>query len=503
MTDLPSSVPAALEHWAVTTPDAAALTGDWGADSYRELREQVLRAVSRLHRAGVRRGDRVVVAGGNTRWWVYAHLATLRLGAVSVPTNTRLSPAQFGEHAAALGASVVLVDEERRRLAAEVRTAPVLDLAGADDGPVAAELPPIAEVCAPDAPALISSTSGTTGRPKGAVISHGALWACARTFAEQLGLGADDSTRVLVPLFHNTGFVDQLATMLAVGGRTDLLEEFHTRDAVAAFEELGSTYLTAVPSIIRLLMVADGADAVFSGVRTVLYGGSPMPAAWSAELRRRWPRMRLVHGYGLTEFTSVVTLLPPDQVEARGESIGRPVPDVDVRIVDDGGAEVDPGRVGELWVRGATRMTGYWDDPEATAAKLSGGWLRTGDLARCDAEGWLHVEGRLDDVINRGGEKVLPASVESVLATCPEVAQASVFALPHPILQHRVLAALEVRPGREFDERSTRARLGARLPDYAIPEEFIVMQHLPRTASGKVDRRAVAAAVRAAAGADR
>ncbi len=498
----PTSVPAALEHWAAVTPDAPALTGDWGTDSYRDLRDQVLRAVSRLQVAGVGRGDRVVIAGGNTRWWVYEHLAALRLGAVSVPTNTRLSPAQFSEHAAALRASVVLVDEGGRRLTADVGTAPVLDLVGADDAPATADLPPVGEVCAPEAPALISSTSGTTGRPKGAVISHGALWACARTFAEQLGLGADDSTRVLVPLFHNTGFVDQLATMLAVGGRTDLLEEFHTRDAVAAFERLGSTYLTAVPSIIRLLMVSDGADAVFSGVRTVLYGGSPMPAAWSAELRRRWPQMRLVHGYGLTEFTSVVTLLPPDQVEVRGESIGRPVPGVDVRIVDEHGGDVAPGQVGELWARGATRMTGYWGDPEATATKLRSEWLRTGDLARSDAEGWLHVEGRVDDVINRGGEKVLPASVESVLATCPEVAQASVFALPHPILQHRVMAALEVRPGQEFDERSTRARLGARLPDYAIPEEFIVMPHLPRTASGKVDRRAVAAAVRAAAGVD-
>jgi acyl-CoA synthetase (AMP-forming)/AMP-acid ligase II len=307
---------------------------------------------------------------------------------------------------------------------------------------------------------------------------------------------------LLVPLLNNTVFVDQLATMLAVGGRTDLLAQLPTRDAIAAYRRRSSSYLTAVPSIVRLLMVSDDADAVFSGVRTVLYGGSPMPAAWSAELRRRWPQLRLVHGYGLTEFTSVVTLLPPDQVDARGESIGRPVPGVDVRIVGDDGEDVPDGTAGELWARGAWRMTEYWANPEATTAKLAGEWLRTGDVARYDRDGWLYIEGRVDDVINRGGEKVLPAYVESILAGCPEVAQASVFAVPHPILQQRVMAALEVRPGLQFDEGAARERLGARLPDYAIPEEFIVMSQLPRTASGKVDRRAVAAAVRVLTGAD-
>jgi acyl-CoA synthetase (AMP-forming)/AMP-acid ligase II len=198
-------------------------------------------------------------------------------------------------------------------------------------------------------PALISFTSGTTGNPKGAVLTHRALAAASTVFAEVIGTGPHDSTLVMVPLFHNTGFVDQLGHMLIVGGRTDLLRRFHAHQAVAAARDRAATFVAAVPSILRLIMISQGAEAVFAPATDVQYGGSPMPRAWIQELADRWPHLRLHHGYGLTEFTSAVSFLPPELAADHGESVGTPAPGVSVRLVSETGTDVPPGEVGELW----------------------------------------------------------------------------------------------------------------------------------------------------------
>jgi acyl-CoA synthetase (AMP-forming)/AMP-acid ligase II len=487
------SIPAALRHWAHRTPGRTALVCGDEALSYTELSDRVDAVAAELGRRGVKAGDRVMLVGHNSIGWVVAYLAVLRTGALVAPANNRLSPEQFRDQAALLDARLIIHDHDHSDLVAIARAEgrALQALARLQDAPDLAKSAPLPTID-PSAPALISFTSGTTGQPKGAVLSHAALLHGSAAFADYLGTNREVSTLILVPLFHNTGFVDQLGHMLVAGGQTNLLPRFRTADAVAEIRRRPVTFITAVPSIIRLLMVADGISEAFQQAHVVLFGGSPMPAAWTGELRTRWPHLRLVHGYGLTEFTSACSFLPPELIASVGESVGRSAPGVSLRVVDELGNDALEGTVGEVWAAGRTRMTEYWREPALTAAKMSGQWLRTGDLGYFDADGLLWLTGRLDDVIIRGGEKVLPAFVESCLAEIPEISDAAVFGVDDPVLQKRIAAAVELRPRHRFDQEAARTYLASRLPDYAIPEFWFVYKSLPRTASGKVDRRAAA-----------
>lgn len=482
------TLPAVLAAWARLAPDQVALVHGGHRLTYGELADRVWRFAGQLASRGIVRGDRAVLVGDNSISWVVAYLGALRLGAVLSPANVRLNPQQFAAQADLLDAAVVMADSAHLELAA-ASSRPVMSL-DSDEGGV----PPAAEPPWPTPidDALVSFTSGTTGSPKGAVLTHDALLRGSLVWQEYLGTGPDDSTLVLVPLFHNTGFVDQLGHMLVAGGATHLLGRYSTAEAVDELRARSVTFITAVPSILRLLTVAEDAEAAYGQARIVEFGGSPMPSAWTEELRTRWPHLRLIHGYGLSEFTSVVTFLPPELIGTCPESVGYPVPGVELMIADSDGRLADARVSGEIWVRGATRMDRYWANPELTAAKFAGPWLRTGDLGYLDEAGLLWLNGRVDDAINRGGEKVLPAYVESRVAELPEVAEACVFGFADPILQQRVGVAIQLRPGIRLNHRRALNLLRAALPDYAVPEQWVVYDELPRTASGKTDRRAVA-----------
>lgn len=477
---------AALRHHAQHSPAAVALTGGAEEVTYEELLQRVERCAAWLVERSVAPGDRVVIIGHNTVAWIVHYLAVLSVDAIVAPANNRLNPQQFADQVAALDANLVLVDEAHIAVAEQVPENLLAALSD-DNTSSAIELP----LPTPHSAALISFTSGTTGRPKGATLTQSALAEASWAFVRVLGTDSSDSTLVVVPMFHNTGFVDQFGHMLLVGGRTDLLYKFRTSAAIDALHQRAVTYLAAVPSIIRLIMLADGAEVALSPLRTLLYGGSPMPAAWIDELLATWPAIRLFHGYGLTEYGSAVSFLPPEFAREVGESIGFAVPGTTIRIVGDDLVDVPEGSVGELWCQGPTMMREYWGQPDLTSEKIHDGWLRTGDLARLD-DGFYFIEGRVDDVINRGGEKILPAHVEGLLSRLHQVADSCVVGIPDSILQSRVVAAIESRPDTDFEEAAALAELQTQLPDYAVPERIVVLEALPRGASGKIDRRAVA-----------
>ena len=300
---------------------------------------------------------------------------------------------------------------------------------------------------------------------------------------------------MLVPLFHNTGFVDQLAHLLFIGGHVDLVPRFGVTAALDALEARPATYLISVPSIVRMLMLHERRDAAFEGCRVLAYGGSAMPVAWIDELLQTWPHMRLFNVYGLSEFTSATHILGPEEVRARPDSVGRPVAGVRHRVVDAAGRTVPAGETGEIEVAGPMRMAGYWRDDDATAAAVRDGWLRTGDLGSIDADDLLVVMGRAADVINRGGEKVHAAQVEAALSRVADVAGVAVIGVPDPVLNEAVVACVVERPGHGFDAESARMALREWVPDYAIPQRFVVVEDLPRNAAGKVDRRALSLAL--------
>jgi long-chain acyl-CoA synthetase len=333
---------------------------------------------------------------------------------------------------------------------------------------------------------LVSFTSGSTGTPKGAIISHVALAAAACTYASTLRTCPDDRTLVMGPLFHNTGFCDQLAHMIVAGGTTDLLPVFGAAAARQVLVECPSTFIIAVPGILRLLMLTEEADAIFRRVRIACYGGSRMPEAWVHELATRWPWLRLYNSYGLTEFTSVSHLLAPEDAVAHADTVGRPVEGVEQRVVDNHGVDLSVGEMGSVLLAGPTRMSGYWREPELTREALDGRWLVTGDVGSITHDGFLQLAGRKSEVINRGGEKISALQVEGAISQRDEIAEAAVVGAPHPIFGERVVCFVTVRA--DFDETRLREELCEQIADYAVPERFVVLDELPRSAAGKVDR---------------
>ena len=488
-----ATVPDALAAHAAQRPGRLALSAGDEQLTYRDLAGLVAQMGARLAGLGVRSGDRVAILGINSIDWVVAFLATLEFGAVAVPLNHRLGRAELAHQLELVRARVLLHDAALSELAsrsAGTAISRTLDRDSRDRRSIwlAPSVPGRNAPLAADAPALISFTSGSTGRPKGALISHRALTVAANAYARVLGTTEADSTLVLVPLFHNTGFCDQVAHMLLVGGSIDLLPEFGKTMARDALLRRPASYLIAVPGILRLLALSPDADRVFRACRIACYGGSPMPAAWIDELAAAWPALRLYNCYGLTEFTSVSHILEPSDLAEHQGSVGRPVPGVEQQIVDADGRALPAGTAGQLMLAGPSRMSRYWAAPERTREVLRGRWLMTGDVGSLTDDGHLRVLGRASEVINRGGEKISPLQVEAAISLDPNVADVAVLGAPHPIFGERVVAFVSLRDSTELDEPAVRTALHESIADYAIPERFFVLDELPRNAAGKIDR---------------
>ena len=493
----PLTLSAALRRNASARPAAPAVSAGDEELTYRDLAGLVDALAARHHHLGARPGDRVVLLGLNSVEWVAAFLACLDAGLIAVPVNHRLSPDEVGTQAAHVEPRLVLAGEGMEapaaaaasRCGAEMRT---LDRSGGRDSiwsePASRGA---ATAPAPDAPALISFTSGSTGSPKGAVITHGALGHAATAGSNAVGTRAGDRTLVMGPLFHNTGFADQLGQMLVVGGSVDLLPAFGMSATREALLRRPASYLIAVPGILRLLTEHPDGDAMLGACRVACFGGSPMPAHWIRDMAARWPHLGLFNIYGLTEFASISHCLAPRDVLTHADSVGRPVEGAEQRIAGPGGEPLPPGEAGAILLAGPSRMTGYWRDEVRTAEALRGRWLVTGDVGSVDDEGFLRLAGRASEVINRGGEKVSPLQVEAAVTLEPGVAEVGVVGAPHPVFGQRVVAFVTLREAHALDETTVRRRLLARVADYAVPERFFVLDEMPRTAAGKVDRQAL------------
>jgi acyl-CoA synthetase (AMP-forming)/AMP-acid ligase II len=504
-----SLLPAVVRERAQTTPAATALVSSGAEVSYADLHALVAALNGRLRHHGVRPGDRVAILGLNSIEWIVAFLACLDAGAVAAPLSYRLSPYELEQQIALLQPRLVLADEEllESATAGARRTgSTLLPLTGLEAGTesvwASRSAGAVSAAVTPSSHALISFTSGSTGLPKGAVITHEGLVSAAAAYVGAMATSEDDRTLVMVPLFHNTGFCDQLAHMLLVGGTVDLLPAFGLSAARGALSRQPSTFLMGVPGILRLLATGEGGDEIFSACRIACYGGAPMPEPWIADIASRWPRLRLYNSYGLTEFTSVSHLLDPDDLPAHAGTVGRPVPGAAQRVVGAEGGPLPPGEIGSLLLAGPSRMKKYWRDRERTGEVIRGRWLVTGDLGSVGEDGFLTLVGRASEVINRGGEKISPLQVEAALSLVPEIAEAAVVGAPHPVFGERVVAFVALRDGRELDDAAVREQLGRRVADFAVPERIFVLDQLPRGSTGKVDRRALCASAEAAVAAE-
>jgi len=451
-------VAALLDASARAHAARVALEWDGGVLSYAELDGRACALAGALDARGVRPGDRVAVAIANRWEFVVAVLGALKAGATVAP----LDP--------------LLTADERAAIVSDLAPRLVLD-----DAPAEATTWKSGE---PRGPALVLYTSGSTGRPKGAVLSHTALVFALRSWAGPvMALTPADVVLAALPLSHSYGLNGALLAPLLAGATVRLVERF-TADGVADLLARGEvTVLPGVATMFRRLLDLETFRGG-PGLRLALSGAAPCPWDLAEDFRAR-TGTRVLRGYGMTELFRPISYLASD-AEDRPDAIGRAVPGVDLRVVDDAGEPVAPGDVGELHVRTPAAMDGYLNAPADTAAVLGDGWFHTGDLASVTADGWVCIAGRKRERILRGGYSVFPPEVESVLLEHPDVAEAAVVGLPHPELGEEVAAFVALRPGARANAAALTAYCRDRLAAFKYPRSVTVVKALPRSATGKV-----------------
>ena len=490
----PRSVHALMEAALARRPEGEAVIAGERRVTYAQLDALVARHAGGLRSLGVEKGDRVALILGNSVEYVALLFALARLGAVSVPLNTRHTLAENAEILADCAAKVVVCESELRdRVPAPAGAlrhvvAPA-DLAGS---PVS-DPEPVAE----DETATILYTSGTTGRPKGAMLSHFGIAHSVEHFRHALQLTAQDRALLAVPMSHVTGLIALVHLTVHAAGALVVMPAFKASEFIDLVARERVTYSLIVPAMFNLCLLAPNfAHADLSCWRVAGFGGAIMPVATLEKIAAKMPDLKLLNCYGATETTSPATIMPPETTAARMDSVGLPVPCGEILVMDADGREVPPGEPGEIWIGGPMVVPGYFNNPEATAREFSGGYWKSGDLGAKDAEGYIRVVDRIKDVINRGGYKIFASEVEDVLLQHPAVVEAAVVAKPCPVLGERVHAFLVTRA--EVEDAELQALCAGRLSDYKVPEAFHrVAATLPRNANGKVLKRDLRARLQA------
>ncbi|MCD0449758.1 AMP-binding protein [Actinocorallia sp. API 0066] len=458
----------------------AVLVPDGGAVTYAALFDRATRMARLLERDGVGKGDRVAYLGPNEPGFLVALGAAGLLGAVFVPLNTLLSGREIAHQVADCGARVLL---HSASVPPPPVALPVREVGGPDGERelARASAEPVTTAVAADDPCLILYTSGTTGQPKGAVLTHGNVLAnCLNAWAD-LDLTGTETALVTAPMFHAAALGMLALPVLLKGGTCLLTPSF---DAGRALDLIGArrvTSLFAVPTMLeRMAEHPAWADADLTSLRTLLCGGAPVPEKLLARYAERGVAVR--EGYGLTEAA-------PGVLVDGGTGAGL-VPHLytDVRLAPLPGA---PPETGELLVRGPQVMAGYWGRPADTEAAFTDGWLRTGDIARRLPDGSYRIVDRLKEVIISGGENIYPAEVERALLAVPGVAECAVIGVPDARWGEVGRAVLVAAPGAALDPEAVLAALRGRLATFKIPRSAVVVTDLPHTRTGKVHRRAV------------
>lgn len=472
--------------------------------SYRAWEAAATRTAALLRHLGIGQGDRVAALAHNCVELLDLWFACGKLGAIFQPLNWRLTPPELAAIVAD-GAPALLVYGPAfagtvaafRARAVSVRHWVALDgAARADAGdPLFADRDSCSEWVAPvelgpDAPWVICYTGGTTGIPKGAVLTHANIaWNAINTVASW-GLDADDVAILNAPLFHTGGLNVFTAPLVLAGGASVVCRGF---DAGQVFDLVGSGMVTlffGVPTMFAALQQHPRwPEADFSRLKLVISGGAPCPMPIFEEFWRRGVDFKT--GYGLTEAGPNTFWLPPAEVRRKPGAVGYPLMFVDVRVAGPDGRELGPGEVGELHVRGPHVCAGYWGRPEETARAIVDGWLHTGDLAMRDADGCYTIVGRSKEVIISGGENIYPAEVESVLCAHPAVAEAALIPAPDPTWGEVGWAVVVPRTGQRLDPADLLTFAAARLARYKLPKQLIIAAELPRTGAGKIDKQAL------------
>uniref|UniRef100_UPI003F9F7BD2 type I polyketide synthase n=1 Tax=Streptomyces pseudogriseolus TaxID=36817 RepID=UPI003F9F7BD2 len=495
-----------LADHARTRPDARAFQDGRRAVTYAVLEQRTRFLAGHLVARGVGRGDRVLLRMGNRVEMVESYLAVARAGAVGVPVDPKSSDAELTHHLTDSGARTVItgvaqLPQVRRTLGGSTLDGGLIVVGAAEPVPGTADFEELA-VTPPatdarddlglDETAWILYTSGTTGRPKGVVSTQRkSLWATAACTATILGLSPDDRVVWPMPLYHAASHNIGVLATLAVGASAYILEGSAPDEIIETVRSERASFLVNSPSVYRRMVELAGEEGGgLPGLRVCMAAGSVCPPELHEDFEAAFG-VRLVDSYGSSETGGAITTQEPTGARVPG-SCGTPLPGLTLRLTDpQTGEEVAAGEEGEIWVHSPATMVGYHNDPEATDAVLVDGWYRTGDLGRLDPAGALSITGRAKELIIRGGENIHPAEVERVLAGLPGVAEAAVAGKPHPVLGEVPVAYLV--PGPDGAEGIDTGRLletcRRELSYFKVPDEFHVIDAVPRTANGKIARR--------------
>ena len=488
-----ASLTSVLRQAAADHADRPAVRMDAEVLTYADLWDAAARVAGLLATLGVEPGDRVGIMLPNVPAFPIAYYGTLGAGGVVVPMNPLLKSREVAYYLGDSGAKVLFAWHaaagEAAKGAADTGTRvievnnPLLALADPDPARSTADR-------GDDDDAVILYTSGTTGRPKGAELTHANLTRNAElTATTLLKSSTGDVVMGCLPLFHVFGLTCGLNATVTAGSPLTLLPRFDPGKALEIIQRDRVTIFEGVPTMYAAMLHHTGERPDVSSLRLCVSGGAAMPVEVLRGFEDAFGCI-ILEGYGLSETSPVASFNHPDKVRKPG-SIGTPIAGVEMRLIDADGADVPPGEVGEIAIRGHNVMKGYWGRPDATAEAIQDGWFRTGDLARVDEDGYYYIVDRKKDLIIRGGYNVYPREIEEVLYEHPDVAEAAVIGIPHPELGEDVGAAVKLKPGGTATPADLRAFARERVAAYKYPRHIWIVDDLPKGPTGKILRREV------------
>ena len=491
-TDRPTSLLAMFAQAAQSAPDQEAMVFEGRRWSYADLDRSAAALAGSLAAQGLQAGDRVVMLLSNRPEFLQVLLALLRLGAIAVPVGVREQRPGLAFIAGQCGARAMVFDANLADRVPLPDEAPALTLRLSAESlpglPAGAAVAP--QAASESDTAVILYPSGTTGRPKGAMLTHRNLVHSALHWQACFRLQAGERSALAVPASHVTGLVAVIAAMWRMAGCVVVVPEFKADAFVALLAAERITHTVLVPAMYKLCLMSPAlAGADLSAWRIGAYGGAAMPVSTIDELQQRLPALQALNCYGATETTSPTTIMPTGGTRDHSDSVGAVVPAGDVRVMDDDVREVPPGATGELWIAGPMVVPGYWGNPQATAEAFTAGYWHSGDLGAVDAQGFVRVFDRKKDMLNRGGFKIYSVEVENTLMAWPGVVEAAVVGRPCPVLGERVHAVVHA-PGAAPSVADLRAHCASQLADYKVPETITFSATpLPRNANGKLMKR--------------
>ncbi len=467
--------------------------------SYLQLNRRVNQLTRALAGLGLAPGERIGLLAYNCLEYVEVIMAAAKLGLILVPLNWRLAPAELAFILGDSQTGALIYDPELAELAggikAEMDFEHLLVLGDrAQDGALAYDEllaaqadnePNVVGDVGPDSPHIIMYTAGTTGRPKGAVLSQQASFYNALNLQLAMDFTSADRDLLALPMFHIGGIGLFTLPMLYVGGTVVIQKSFEPAQTLQLIKDEDITLFFGVPAIFLMLAQQPGfAASGLDRVRLVMSGGAPLPVSLVESYSEAG--ITLQQGFGMSEAAPSIATLDRELALAKAGSIGKPVFHLEVKIADEQGQELPRGEVGELIMRGPNIMAGYWNRPRATAEAMSGGWFHSGDLARMDADGDLYIVDRKKDMFISGGENVYPAEVENAIFELPQVAEAAVIGVPDAKWGEVGRAVVVLKEGQEAGTEVIIAHLKGRLAKYKIPKQVVFTDALPRNAAGKV-----------------